>query len=89
LSSVVNGTVEARDVADRARCGSVGLLSNTCSTKDVVVNLHPDDIDSPEAAERIRRSVAMLRSGQPAFDREDALLVLNVLIRYLRSATGQ
>ena len=35
--------------------------------------------------EQLRRSVAMLPSGAPAFDREDALQVLAALIEFLRA----
>jgi hypothetical protein len=37
------------------------------------------DISSPEAVERERRSVAMLSSGVPVYDREEALTILEAL----------
>jgi hypothetical protein len=41
------------------------------------------DLSTPEAVENEYRSVAMLTVGQPAYDREEALHVLEVLIAAL------
>lgn len=45
-----------------------------------------DDLTSPEALERKRRSVAMLSPGQMALKREEAMLLLDVLVAQLRDA---
>lgn len=37
------------------------------------------DISTPEAVERERRSVTMLTTGAPAYNREEALAVLGAL----------
>lgn len=44
------------------------------------------DISSPEAVERERRSVAMLPPGAPAFDRDEALTILEALAAALAAA---
>lgn len=46
--------------------------------------MNPDDIDQPWKVENLRRSVAMLPPGAPAFSREDALLILEVLAEQLQ-----
>ncbi len=51
----------------------------------------PDDLTTPERAEIIRRSIAMLSTGVDALNREEALLILGRLVELLqaeRSRTG-
>lgn len=43
------------------------------------------DLMNAHEVEQLRRSVAMLKRGAPAFDREDALLVLSTLSALLRA----
>lgn len=45
-----------------------------------------DDLNSPEALERKRRSIAMLSPGQNALRREEALLLLDHLMAQLLDA---
>ena len=44
------------------------------------------DISTPEAVERERRSVTMLSTGAPAYNREEALAILGALAAALAVA---
>lgn len=46
--------------------------------------MRPEQFSSPELVEILRRSICMLAPGAPASNREDALLVLEVLIEPMR-----
>lgn len=48
--------------------------------------INSDDLTTPERAEQIRRSVAMLQPGQLVATREETMMLLGLLVRLLRAA---
>lgn len=51
--------------------------------------MDPEDLTTPEGAERLRLSMAMLTPGQLALTREEAMLVLERLAELQRWALGR
>lgn len=45
----------------------------------------PDDLTTPERAEIIRRSIAMLNTGANALNREETLLVFDRIVELLQA----